>query len=207
MPDPTPRLGLNRWAQGEKGWTYTDTVEALDELAIDRGTLGERPSSGDYDDQLYLAIDDPSSGEATLYRWDEDASAWGVFSRPSTKADLTGEGGVLVSSQVPDLAITETFTVADESARLGLSDVEEGDVAIQQDTSETYLFTGGDSSDTANWSQIVFDAAADPHDNAAHSEEFVSDGDGTTRQVWVIGNGASDPAGAGPDDLIFEEES
>jgi len=35
----------------------------------------------------------------------------------------------------------------------------------------------------------------------------LSDGDGTERQVYVIGNGASDPAGADPVDIIFEEES
>lgn len=35
----------------------------------------------------------------------------------------------------------------------------------------------------------------------------VSDGDGTERQIYVIANGASDPAGADPEDIIFEEES
>jgi len=35
----------------------------------------------------------------------------------------------------------------------------------------------------------------------------LSDGDGTERQVWVIANGASDPAGADPEDIIFEEEA
>jgi len=35
----------------------------------------------------------------------------------------------------------------------------------------------------------------------------VSDGDGTERQIWVIANGASDPAGADPEDIIFEEEA
>jgi hypothetical protein len=48
--------------------------------------------------------------------------------------------------------------------------------------------------------------ADDPHDNAAHSLTFVSDGDGTERQIWVIANGASDPAGADPEDIIFEEQ-
>lgn len=48
---------------------------------------------------------------------------------------------------------------------------------------------------------------AQDHDNADHTEAFVSDGDGTERQVWVIANGASDPAGADPEDIIFEEES
>ena len=35
----------------------------------------------------------------------------------------------------------------------------------------------------------------------------LSDGDGTERQLWVIANGASDPSGADPEDLIFEEEA
>lgn len=72
------------------------------------------------------------------------------------KADLTGPDGVLVSAQVPNLAITQTFTVADEDERLAL-DVEEGDVAIETDNKTTYIFTGGDPSVNANWSVIEFD--------------------------------------------------
>jgi hypothetical protein len=34
----------------------------------------------------------------------------------------------------------------------------------------------------------------------------ISDGDGTERQIWVIAAGASDPAGADPEDIIFEEQ-
>jgi hypothetical protein len=34
----------------------------------------------------------------------------------------------------------------------------------------------------------------------------VTDGDGTKREIWVIANGASDPAGADPEDIIFEEQ-
>lgn len=35
----------------------------------------------------------------------------------------------------------------------------------------------------------------------------ISDGDGTERQIWVIANGASDPTGADPEDIIFEREA
>ncbi len=35
----------------------------------------------------------------------------------------------------------------------------------------------------------------------------VSDGDGVERQVWIIANGASDPAGADAEDIIFEEQA
>lgn len=72
------------------------------------------------------------------------------------KADLTSETGVLVSSQVPALSITSVQTVADETERLGL-DVQEGDVAIQEDNNTTYLFTGDDPSVDSNWSQVEVD--------------------------------------------------
>lgn len=35
----------------------------------------------------------------------------------------------------------------------------------------------------------------------------ISDGDSTERQIWVIANGASDPAGADANDIIFEEQA
>lgn len=35
----------------------------------------------------------------------------------------------------------------------------------------------------------------------------ISEGDNTERQIWIISNGASDPAGANTGDLIFEEET
>lgn len=72
------------------------------------------------------------------------------------KADLDTGKGVLKSSQVPDLAITSVQTVPDESSRLNLS-VQEGDVAVQTNTSTTYIFTGGDPSVNNNWSEIVLD--------------------------------------------------
>jgi len=126
------------------------------------------------------------------------------------KADLTGSDGVLVSEQVPDLAITQTFVVEDETERLEL-DVEEGDVAIQEDNETTYIFTGGDSSDDDNWSVIQFDVlgaiednaitpstvtadsasidgvsspyAEDAHGNEAHDPDMVEDGDYPDLQI------------------------
>jgi hypothetical protein len=35
----------------------------------------------------------------------------------------------------------------------------------------------------------------------------ISDGDGTERQLWIVANGAGDPSGADPEDLIAEEEA
>lgn len=71
MSDETPRLGLNTFEQGEQDWDHTDTVETLDQSAIVRGPIADRPSEGDYDDELYCAVD-----QRILWRWDEDDSDW-----------------------------------------------------------------------------------------------------------------------------------
>ena len=71
MAENTDRFGLNTYSQGDTNWDHTDTVQTIDELAIERGTVADRPDSGDYDDELYLATD-----QQILYRWDADAADW-----------------------------------------------------------------------------------------------------------------------------------
>lgn len=71
MPDKTPRLNLDTYAEGEESWSHTDTVEAVDEYAIDRGPIKDRPDTGDYDDELYHATD-----QRITWRWDVDDSDW-----------------------------------------------------------------------------------------------------------------------------------
>lgn len=78
--------------------------------------------------------------------------------------------GVIAAGSLPDLAITETFVVADENERLSL-DAEEGDLAIQQNVDETFIFTGGDASVDSNWSEIV----TSPAQHAASHEKGGSD--------------------------------
>jgi len=73
-----------------------------------------------------------------------------------TKADLTQSGGVLVASQLPDLAITNIDVVADQTARLALN-AEEGDVAIQTDTSETFILSTNDPTVNSNWKKVQLD--------------------------------------------------
>jgi len=73
-----------------------------------------------------------------------------------TKADLTQSGGVLVASQLPDLAITNIDVVADQNARLALN-AEEGDVAIQTDISETFILSTNDPTVDSNWKKVQLD--------------------------------------------------
>lgn len=71
-------------------------------------------------------------------------------------ATLDGNG-VLTSGQVPDLAITEVFTVATENDLTNLTDVQIGDVGIvsdaDPDTNNSYILTG-DPSSLDNWSAL-----------------------------------------------------
>jgi len=76
-----------------------------------------------------------------------------------TKADLTSPGGVLVSSQLPQLSITNVDVVADQTERLNLNS-EEGDFAIQQDNDTSYILSTNDPSVDSNWVEIGFDAVS-----------------------------------------------
>jgi len=64
--------------------------------------------------------------------------------------------GVLVASQLPDLAITNIDVVADQTARLALN-AEEGDVAIQTDISETFILSTNDPTVDSNWKKVQLD--------------------------------------------------
>jgi len=71
MATNTPRFDLGRFDPGEDGWDHTDAVNLLDELGIDRGPIADRPTSGDYDDQMYYATD-----QGLFWRWDQNATDW-----------------------------------------------------------------------------------------------------------------------------------
>lgn len=72
------------------------------------------------------------------------------------KADLTSSNGVLQSSQLPDLAITNIDVVANQSERLSLK-AEEGDVAVQTDVSQTFILATNDPTVDSNWKQVQLD--------------------------------------------------
>jgi len=99
------------------------------------------------------------------------------------KADLNapaGSGGKLVTGQVPNISISSTTVVADAAERLAL-DVQEGDVAIQSNTSESFIFTGGPNL-APNWQVIQFDAVGgiageDIAPNNINAQDVTASGD------------------------------
>ncbi len=62
--------------------------------------------------------------------------------------------GKLNPSVIPSLALTDTFTVADEAAMLAL-DAQPGDIAIRLDKNATYILKTAPATAAANWTQLL----------------------------------------------------
>lgn len=65
-----------------------------------------------------------------------------------------GADAKIPTSQLPALAITSSYVVADETAQLALT-VQEGDVAIRTDENKTYIHNGGSAGTMADWSEML----------------------------------------------------
>jgi hypothetical protein len=63
-------------------------------------------------------------------------------------------GGLIPTSQLPLLAITDTFVVASQAAMLALT-AQVGDVAIRTDETKTYILAASPASTLANWKEIL----------------------------------------------------
>jgi len=62
--------------------------------------------------------------------------------------------GVLTSAQIPPIAITSTYVVADETAQLALT-VQEGDVAVRTDENKSYIALNADNVDMGDWQVLL----------------------------------------------------
>ena len=62
--------------------------------------------------------------------------------------------GLVPNSQLPALAITSTFTAADETAQLALT-AEEGDVCVRTDENKSYIHNGGTAGDMTDWQELL----------------------------------------------------
>jgi hypothetical protein len=68
-------------------------------------------------------------------------------------AELDGSGK-LPSSQLPAIAVTDTFVVASQAAMLALT-AEVGDIAIRTDVSKTFVLAAAPASTLANWKELL----------------------------------------------------
>jgi len=106
---PTERRGYERPPIGDD-WAdaWDGLVEDSDELAVERGPIADRPSTGAYDDALYLAVD-----QRTLWRWDAAASDWEAAAGLGTASDPVPGTSHFESLSTDQATINELALVAE----------------------------------------------------------------------------------------------
>ena len=201
MANETPRLGLGTFEQGDTDWDHTDAVEALDELAIQRGAIADRPATAAYGGAFYAALD-----QRILWQWDNGSEEWtavaglGSESEPLPTAffeAIDAAIGDFENASVAD-APTEAEGVArkaeidaHEDSTTGVHGIEGGDSVAGVIDIETHretevhdepqpAQTHGNEDHTETF---AVDGDAQPpeeHANEAHSETFVTNEEGVT---------------------------
>ena len=131
----------------------------------DKGTaIGEAGGKFDFNTKILGNISaGAASGEAVEY--DQLNTALGDYVPTSQKGAANGVATLgadskIPSAQIPALALTDVYVVADETAQLALT-AEEGDVAKRTDEGKTYIHNGGSAGTMADWTVITADGAVD----------------------------------------------
>ena len=124
-----------------KGYVDTNLNTKVDKVA------GKGLSTNDYDKESKSAVD----ALGTASTCDTGTSEGNV--------PVINANGKIDTSILPALAITDTFTTANESEMLALS-TDKGDVCIRTDLSKTYILKQAPASTLANWAEIVSPADA-----------------------------------------------
>jgi hypothetical protein len=73
---------------------------------------------------------------------------------PGGAATLDGNGKLL-ASQIPAIAISDTFVVASQAAMLALSGADIGDVAVRTDLSKSFILKASGYATLANWQELM----------------------------------------------------
>ena len=95
-------------------------------------------------DDLYLT---PAEGDAAYILQIEKGSPLGVATLDAF--------GKLTASEVPAIAITNTFVVSSQALMLGLTTAETGDIAVRTDVSKSFILTATPPSTLANWQELL----------------------------------------------------
>lgn len=90
---------------------------------------------------------------------ESDITDLGTYIPASEKAANNGVAtldgsGLIPTTQLPGLAITSTFVVANEAAQLALT-VQEGDLAVRTDENKTYASLNATNATMADWEELL----------------------------------------------------
>jgi hypothetical protein len=101
-------------------------------------------------DQLASRVKSAETAIPTKIASTEKGANSGVATLDST--------GKIPTTQLPNLAITETFVVNSQAAMLALT-AQMGDVAVRTDVSKSFILAGSDPSVLSNWQELLSPAS------------------------------------------------
>ena len=120
-------------------------------------------TKGYVDTNLNLKVDKISGKGLSTNDYDNTAkAAVDALGTASTCNTGTGEGNVpiinsngkIYTSIIPQIAITDTFTAANETEMLAL-DVQKGDICVRTDENKTYILQNSPASQRQNWIELA----------------------------------------------------
>ncbi len=145
---------------------FAGIVKALDDLSnnIGNGSQGGGNTNLSYDSATRTVISSTgtdvtltlavAAGHAGLLTGSDKTQLDNLTTNLSGKANLVN--GKLVSSELPDIAITEFLgTVTNQTQMLALIG-QEGDWAIRSDEGKVYIITGSDPSQIGSWTSLSY---------------------------------------------------
>jgi hypothetical protein len=124
---------------------YTVTVSSVGA----QGAKGDKGDKGDTGSSGVIAVTAPITNTGTSTSANIGINA-GVANGVAT---LDGSG-LIPTSQLPPLAISDTFVVASQAAMLALT-AQVGDVAVRTDINQTFILQASPPTTLANWVQIL----------------------------------------------------
>ncbi len=134
--------------------TVTKTDSTSSQFQIQDGSgwdmyksIYDTNTSGVVDDSEKLGGQLPATYEKVANKW----IANGYASLDST--------GKLPTTQLPDLAINDVFTVASQTTMLALT-AQTGDMAIRTDLSKTFVLAASPASTLANWKELAINLSS-----------------------------------------------
>lgn len=102
--------------------------------------------------------------------------------------------GKILATQIPAIAITDTFVVASEAAMLALSTAETGDVAVRTDENKSYILAGTSYSTLGDWQELLTPTGA------------VSSFNGRVGPVTLLSSDVTDALGFTPEEELGNPE-
>jgi len=209
MPTPTDRFALDTYDPGES-WDHTDTVQFLDEIAVERDTVANRPTSGTYDGEIFFATD-----EEIFYQWDGTNTQWNEVLNAPTQAEFDShstrhESGGADEIGLNNLDLPAGAQIDEDGGDLVVRDSGGGIVLRRDETAGTWDFVSGDLVNIASLeavnSLLLTDGnvSADPLaptnvlkytsgsiDMALNANQATVTADNTATQISALGSSAS----------------